>query len=94
MMQGMVLHLLYGIGAGAVFAVVATVAGLGVGAGAVGTTLLWAVVYGLVLTAVGAVFWMRVVLAMEPEPAMVGLFTLFHIVYGTVLGASIAYLPV
>ncbi|MBX0325515.1 hypothetical protein EGH21_21045 [Halomicroarcula sp. F13] len=93
MMQGMALHMLYGIGAGAVFAVVVTALGFGVGPGALTTSLLWAVVYGLVLTVVGAVFWMRVVLAMEPEPAMVGMFTLFHLVYGIVLGAMVTYVP-
>jgi len=93
MMQGMALHMMYGIGAGAVFAVGVTALSLGVGAGALGTSLLWAVIYALGLTVVGAVFWMRVVLAMEPEPKMVGMFALFHIVYGLVLGASVVYLP-
>ena len=55
--------------------------------------LLWAVVYGLVLTVVAAVLWMRVVLAMEPEPAMVGMFALFHVIYGAVLGIAVVSLP-
>ncbi|WP_026190213.1 hypothetical protein [Halomicrobium katesii] len=93
MMQGMVLHLLYGIGAGVAFAVGVTALGLGVGAGALGTSLLWAVVFALGLTVVGAIFWMRVVLAMEPEPGMVGMFALFHFVYGLVLGAMMTYVP-
>jgi len=94
MMQGMALHMLYGIGAGGAFAVGVTALGLGVGAGALTGTLLWALAYGVVLTVVGAVFWMKIVLAMDPEPAMVGMFALFHLVYGAVLGASIALLPV
>jgi hypothetical protein len=93
MMQGMALHMMYGVGAGVAFAVGATALGLGVGTGALGGTLLWAVAYGVVLTVVGAVFWMRIVLAMEPEPAMVGMFALFHLVYALVLGASSVYLP-
>jgi hypothetical protein len=93
MMQGMALHMMYGIGAGAAFAVGAAALGLGVGAGALTGTLLWALAYGVVLTVVGAVFWMKVVLAMGPEPVMVGMFAFFHLVYGTVLGASIALLP-
>jgi len=93
MPQGMVLHMLYGIGAGAAFAVGVTALGLGVGAGALTTSLLWAVVFALGLTVVGAIFWMRVVLAMEPEPGMVGMFALFHIVYGLVLGAMVTYVP-
>jgi len=91
MMQGMALHMLYGIIAGGAFAVGVTALGLGVGS--LTTALLWAVVYGLVLTVVGAVFWMRVVLAMEPESAMVGMFALFHVIYGLVLGAAVVSLP-
>lgn len=93
MMQGMVLHMLYGIGAGAVFTLGVTALGLGVGAGALTTSLLWGVVYALGLTVVGAIFWMRVVLAMEPEPQMVGMFALFHLVYGVVLAAMVTYVP-
>jgi hypothetical protein len=92
-MQGMVLHMLYGIGAGGAFAVGVTALGLGVGSGALTTSLLWAVIYGLALTVVGAIFWMRIVLAMEPEPKMVGLFAFFHLVYGLVLGVSVTYIP-
>ena len=91
MMQGMALHMMYGIVAGGAFAVGVTALGLGVATLTSG--LLWAVVYGLLLTVVGAVFWMRVVLAMEPEPAMVGMFALFHVIYGVVLGAAVVYLP-
>lgn len=93
MMQGMALHMLYGIGAGAAFAVAATALGLGVGSGALTTSLLWAVIFGLALTVVGALFWMNIVLAMEPEPKMLGMFAFFHLVYGVVLGASVAYIP-
>jgi len=93
MMQGMTLHMLYGIGAGGVFAVGVTALGLGVGNGALTTSLLWAVIFGLGLTIVGAIFWMKIVLAIEPEPKTVGMFAFFHLVYGVVLGASVAYIP-
>ncbi|SDG06598.1 hypothetical protein [Halorientalis regularis] len=84
MPQGMALHMLYGIGAGAAFAVAFPFLGVsltlatGVGLG---------FVYGIVLTVVGMVLWMRIVLAMEPEPKTMGLFFFFHLVYGGVLGA-------
>ena len=90
-MQGMALHMMYGIIAGGAFAVGVTALGLGVAT--LTTGLLWAVVYGFVLTVVGAAFWMRVVLAMEPEPAMVGMFALFHVIYGAVLGIAVVSLP-
>jgi hypothetical protein len=84
MPQGMALHVLYGIGAGAAFAVAFSLLGVTLTlTAAVGLGL----VYGVVLTVVGMVLWMRVVLAMEPEPKTMGLFSLFHLVYGGVLGA-------
>ena len=90
MKQGMALHMLYGIGAGGAFAIGVTALGLAAGSVGLATSLLWAVLFGLALTVVGAIFWMRIVLAMEPEPKMVGLFAFFHLVYGVVLGTSVA----
>lgn len=84
MMQGMVLHILYGIGAGAVFALSLPVVGGGLSlATAVGLGL----VYGIALTVVGAMFSMNVVLGMDADPAVVGTFAFFHLVYGGILGA-------
>jgi hypothetical protein len=84
MPQGMALHVLYGIGAGAALAVAIPLLG-------VSLTLPMAVGlglgYGVVLTVVGAILWMRLVLAMDPEPTVVGRFLFFHLVYGGVLGA-------
>lgn len=84
MMQGMALHFVYGIGAGGLLAAILvagsvdvadTVLTVGAGLG-----------YGFVLFVFAAVFWMNVILDMDPEPADVGQFLLFHLVYGTVLG--------
>jgi hypothetical protein len=76
--------MLYGVGAGAAFAAVFPAFGVSLTlATAVGLGL----VYGIVLTVVGMVLWMRIVLAMEPEPKTMGLFLLFHLIYGGVLGA-------
>lgn len=94
MKQGMLLHMLYGIGAGVAFAVGATTLGLDVGAGVLVGSVLWGLAFGLVLMVGGMVFWMRIVLAMEPDPKTMGAFGFFHVVYGVVLGASIALLPV
>lgn len=92
--QGMLLHLLYGVGAGVAFAVGATALGLDVGAGALVGSALWGLAFGLVLMVGGMAFWMRVVLAMEPDPKTTGAFGFFHVVYGVVLGTGIALLPV
>lgn len=85
MMQGMVLHLLYGLGAGVVFALVLPAAGFA----SVGLTAAagLGVAYGVVLFVVAAVLWMNVVLDIDAELPMVGMFLLFHLVYGVVLGA-------
>lgn len=85
MMPGMVLHMLYGAGAAVALVVLLPLAGFGK------VTLLTAVGiglgYGFVLFVFAAAFWMNVVLALDPEPKQVGSFLLFHLIYGSVLGA-------
>lgn len=85
-MPGMVLHLLYGTAAGGVFgygvpliisdATLAVTTALGVG-------------YGLVLMLSGMVFWLRLVIGLEPDMDMMKVFLLVHLVYGVVLGAFV-----
>jgi len=91
--QGMALHFLYGIGAGGAFVAIAELAGTGVGPGELVPTLVVAVGYGIVLTIVGAVLWMKIVLEMDPEPQTAALFGFFHLVYAVVLAAVVVYLP-
>jgi len=87
MMPGMALHMMYGIGAGVAFVLV--VPALGFGLETLLTAVAFGAAYGIVLTVVGMVLWMRVVLAMEPDPKVIGMFTVFHHVYGVVLGAIV-----
>lgn len=84
MPQGMALHVIYGIVAGAVFALAVPALGLGITgtAGLAGLGL----AYGFVLFVGAAVFWMNVVLDVDATPAMIGFFLLFHLIYGGVLG--------
>ncbi|MFD1684916.1 hypothetical protein [Halobellus litoreus] len=84
-MPGMVLHLIYGVVAGAVFAVGAPLIGLGFGS--IGVAIGLGVVYGIVLMIGGMMFWMRTVLRMEPDRDMMVMFATVHVVYGLVLGA-------
>lgn len=84
-MPGMVLHLLYGIIAGAVFAVAVPLVGLSLGSLAIAVVL--GAVYGLVLMVGGMVFWMRMVIGMEPDSDMMKMFGTVHVIYGLVLGA-------
>jgi len=66
MPQGMALHMLYGVIAGVVFVVALPL--LGIGIGSMTTAVLFGLAYGFVLF-VGAavVFWMTVVLDLDPE---------------------------
>ncbi|MFB6149452.1 MAG: hypothetical protein ABEJ48_07295 [Halobacteriales archaeon] len=84
-MPGMVLHLLYGIVAGGVFAVGVPVLGLSLGS--IGLAVGLGLVYGIVLMIGGMVFWMRMVIGMEPDKGMMVMFGTVHVVYGVVLGA-------
>jgi|AntRauTorcE11898_2_1112593.scaffolds.fasta_scaffold47450_2 hypothetical protein len=86
MMQGMVLHMLYGISAGVAFALLLPVLGISL---TLTTVLALGLAYGIGLTVIGAVVWMKLVLGMDPEPTIIGLFLLFHLIYGGVLGAWI-----
>ena len=85
--QGMALHFLYGLGAGVALAVALPLAGFGTVALVTAAGL--GLAYGVVLFAFAAVFWMKVVLAMDPEPPQVAQFLFFHLAYGVVLGGVI-----
>lgn len=90
MMQGMVLHLLYGTIAGGVFAWVINLLNLSVATLSGG--LLWGIVWGLVLFMMGAGFWMMMVLDISPDRDMAMQFGGFHLVYGIVLGLWVVYI--
>jgi hypothetical protein len=81
----MVLHLVYGIVAGGVFAVGAPVVGVEFESIAVAVGL--GLLYGVVLMIGGMAFWMRAVIGMEPDREMMLTFGTVHVVYGLVLGA-------
>jgi len=84
-MPGMALHLMYGIVAGAVFAVGVPLIGLSLGS--IGVAIGIGLVYGIVLMIGGMMFWMRMVLGMEPDRSMMMMFGTVHVIYGVVLGA-------
>jgi len=84
-MPGMALHFAYGIVAGAVFAVGVPL--LGFGFGSLGVAVGLGLVYGIILMLTGMVFWMRLVIGVEPDRSMMTMFGTVHIVYGIVLGA-------
>ena len=84
--QGMLLHMLYGIGAGVAFALALP---LVVAEVTLATAVGLAVAYAVVLTVVGAMVWMKAVLGMDPDRATAMQFGFFHLVYGLVLGGVV-----
>lgn len=82
---GMLLHLLYGTVAGAVLAVGAPLVGLSLGS--IGVAVGVGFVYGVALMVGGMVFWLRLVIGVEPDREMMKVFGIVHVVYGIVLGA-------
>jgi hypothetical protein len=85
-LPAMLLHFLYGAVVAGVLAAVLSVTGLtdaviNFGSG---------VAYGVVLFIVGALFWVRLVLGMDPERKQTVTFLMVHFVYGAVLGAWLA----
>jgi hypothetical protein len=84
-MPGMALHLVYGIVAGAVFAVGVPLVGLSLDSIGVATGL--GLLYGVVLMIGGMMFWMRMIIGMEPDRSMMVMFGTVHVIYGLVLGA-------
>jgi hypothetical protein len=86
-LPGMLLHLLYGTAAGAVFALGLPVFGFRNAAVPVTTGL--GLLYGLVLMIGGVVVWLRLIVGIEPDRAMAMQFGAVHAVYGVVLGAVV-----
>jgi len=83
-MPGMILHIIYGVVAGAVFAVGVPLSGLSLDSVAIAVGL--GLAYGVVLMIGGMMFWMRLIIGMEPDRDMMMMFGTVHIVYGVVLG--------
>lgn len=84
---GMALHVLYGVTAGAVFAVGGPL--LGVDLGSIAIAVAAGAVYGVALVIGGMVFWMRLVLGTESDRRAMATFGTVHVVYGVALGAFV-----
>ena len=87
-MPGMALHLVYGVVAGAVFAVGVPL--LGVSLTSIPVAVGLGLVYGVVLMIGGMLFWMRTVIGMEPDRSMMLMFGTVHVIYGVVLGGFLS----
>lgn len=89
MMQGMVLHFLYGIGAGLVFGLLGAADIVVMSLDTIGGGVVDGLLFGVVLFVVAAVFWMNIVLDMDAGPRQATMFLFFHLVYGAVLGGFV-----
>jgi hypothetical protein len=87
-MPGMALHMLYGIVAGVVFALGVPALGI-IDMSSIGLAVAAGFVYGIVLMVGGMVFWMRMVMGMEPDKDIMRMFGTVHVIYGLVLGAFV-----
>lgn len=88
--QGMVLHLAYGIVAGAVFVPVFTAFNLGFPITGWFGGLGWGLIWGLALFAGAAGFWMNLVLDVDPGPEQAAFMGVNHLIFGLVLGGWVA----
>lgn len=86
MKEGMLMHMMYGLGAGVAFAAIGIVGAFLFTPVTLVNGVLNGLVYGFILFVGAAVFWMKIVLAIEPEPPQIASFLFFHLVYGAVLG--------
>lgn len=86
MMQGMVLHFLYGTGAGWVLGLIAAGGLLLFTPLSLTNGLVNGGIYGLLLM-IPAVVWFKAIIGMDADPQQMLMTTGVHVVYGLVLGA-------
>ncbi|MDY6764165.1 MAG: hypothetical protein SV377_00495, partial [Halobacteria archaeon] len=95
MPQSLILHAIYAIVAGAVYAVVFNPIGSSVGL--LVTTfaggIVWGIVWAIVLLIVAMVFWGNIVLDMDPDRPQMITIVIAHLAYGLVLGILSAAVP-
>lgn len=89
--QGTATHVLYGAGAGAVFALF--VGSLSLALSTVGAALLWAVVWAAVLAVIAVGLWSMVVIGDVPDGRGLAELGAMHLAFGVVLGLWVHYVP-
>lgn len=92
MPQALVLHAVYAVGAGAVYASIFNRFDLGFSITSVSGGVIWGVVWGVVLMG-GAIFWVNLVLDMDPDKSQVMSLGAAHLVFGLTLGLLGAVVP-
>ena len=90
-LEGTVVHVLYGAGAGALFALLA--GSLSLGLATAGDALLWAVVWAAVLAVIAVGFWGIVFIGEAPDPRGLAEHGAGHLVFAVVLGLWVYLVP-
>lgn len=93
MPQSLLLHAGYAVVAGAVYAPVFTAFDLGFPITGVTGGILWGIVWAIVLFLFAAVFWVNMILDMDPDSRQVMTMGFAHLAYGLTLGILSAALP-
>lgn len=93
MPQSLILHAIYAIVAGAVYALIFNNFNLGFPITTFTGGIIWGIVWGIVLMIGAAVFWGNMVLDMDPDPSQMMTMGLAHVAYGLVLGILGAAVP-
>lgn len=86
MPAAMSLHFLYAIVAGAVYAFVTGTVNFGIDPSSPVGGVVWGLIWAIVLLAGGMVFWMNMVLDVDPEKDQMMTFAMAHVAYGLTLG--------
>lgn len=93
MPQALLLHAIYAVVAGAVYAVVFNAFDLGFAITTFTGGVLWGLVYAIVLLIGAMVFWGNLVLDMDPDSEQMLTVALAHLAYGLTLGILGAAFP-
>lgn len=89
--HGNAVHLVYGVVAGGLFALLAGWLSLGVSS--LGGALLWAIVWSAVLALLAVGFWTRLVLGADPDAEALAAMGIMHLVFGLALGLVVSVAP-
>lgn len=95
MPQSLLLHAIYAVVAGAVYVPIFTAFDLGFSITSFAGGIIWGIVWAIVLFIIAAVFWVNMVLDMNPEQRQVITMATAHLAYGLtlgILGASVPHL--
>ncbi len=93
MPQAMSVHLLYAAIMGALYTAIFSTFNAGLAITTLAGGVVWGLVWGIALLIGGKVFWIKLILGLEPDEKQRKSFMVAHLTYGLVLGILTALLP-